>query len=97
MDPVYAGMICGENARPGDMPCNPAKRKVLNNMRMSTREVDTGLKVPRKMTLEQALEWIAPDELVEVTPKFIRVRKAILSADARKKLRRQTAAMEEGE
>jgi GTP-binding protein len=93
MDPVYAGMIVGENARPKDMPCNPAKRKVLNNMRMSTKEVDTGLKVPRRMTLEQALEWIAPDELVEVTPKSIRVRKALLSADARKKMMRQMAAM----
>ena len=92
MDPVYAGMIVGENARPKDMPCNPAKRKVLNNMRSSTKELETGLNVPRKMTLEQALEWIARDELVEVTPHSVRVRKMILSADERKKRHRQTTA-----
>ena len=69
MDPVYAGMIVGEHSRPGDMACNPTKSKKSGNYRAATKEIDVGLKVPRKMTLDQALEWIAADELVEVTPK----------------------------
>ncbi|HQH21881.1 MAG TPA: translational GTPase TypA, partial [Thermoleophilia bacterium] len=76
MDPVYEGMIVGENARADDMLCNPTKRKQLGNYRSSTKEIDAGLKVPRTLTLERALEWIADDELVEVTPKNVRVRKA---------------------
>ncbi|HQJ26546.1 MAG TPA: translational GTPase TypA, partial [Thermoleophilia bacterium] len=75
MDPVYEGMIVGENARADDMLCNPTKRKQLGNYRSSTKEIDAGLKVPRTLTLERALEWIADDELVEVTPKNVRVRK----------------------
>jgi GTP-binding protein len=93
MDPVYEGMIVGEHSRPGDLPCNPAKRKRLTNMRSSTKELDEGLKAPRRLTLEAAIEWIAPDELVEVTPRSIRVRKAILDADQRKKAERQAATI----
>jgi GTP-binding protein len=85
MDPVYEGMIVGENARGEDMLCNPTKRKQLGNYRSSTKEIDAGLKVPRPLTLEAALEWIADDELVEVTPRTVRVRKAILSTEQRKK------------
>ncbi|NLT91558.1 MAG: hypothetical protein GXY02_00345, partial [Actinobacteria bacterium] len=85
MDPVYEGMIVGENARADDMLCNPTKRKQLGNYRSSTKEIDAGLKVPRTLTLERALEWIADDELVEVTPKNVRVRKAVLSTELRKK------------
>jgi GTP-binding protein len=85
MDRVYEGMIVGENSRGDDMLCNPTKRKQLGNYRSSTREIDAGLKVPRPLTLESALEWIADDELVEVTPKTVRVRKHILSAEERKK------------
>jgi GTP-binding protein len=84
MDRVYEGMIIGENARSGDMLCNPTKKKQMGNYRSSTKEIDTGLKVPRTLTLESALEWIAGDELVEVTPQSIRVRKAILRAEQRK-------------
>ncbi len=84
MDRVYEGMIVGENARSGDMLCNPTKKKQMGNYRSSTKEIDTGLKVPRTLTLESALEWIAGDELVEVTPQSIRVRKAILRAEQRK-------------
>ncbi|HQF53140.1 MAG TPA: translational GTPase TypA, partial [Thermoleophilia bacterium] len=83
MDPVYEGMIVGENARADDMLCNPTKRKQLGNYRSSTKEIDAGLKVPRTLTLERALEWIADDELVEVTPKNVRVRKAVLSTELR--------------
>jgi GTP-binding protein len=89
---VYAGQIVGENSRPDDMPCNPTKRKAITNHRSSTKEQYVALDVPRKLSLEQALEWIAEDELVEVTPKSIRVRKSILSAEQRKKLYRQQIA-----
>ncbi|HMK93268.1 MAG TPA: translational GTPase TypA [Thermoleophilia bacterium] len=85
MERVYEGMIVGENARAGDMLCNPTKRKQLGNYRSSTKDIDAGLKVPRTLTLEGALEWIADDELVEVTPHDVRVRKHILGAEARKK------------
>ena len=82
---VYEGMIVGESARPDDLPCNPTKRKALTNHRASGKDHTTGLDVPRVLTLDAALEWIAPDELVEVTPKSIRVRKAILRAEERKR------------
>lgn len=84
-DPVYTGMIVGEHSRSGDLACNPTKTKKLCNYRAETKEIDVGFKVPRKMTLDQALEWIAADELVEVTPKSVRVRKAILDREERKK------------
>lgn len=77
---VYEGQIVGENSRTTDMPCNPTKRKELTNHRAANKQIDTGiLSVARKMTLDQALEWIADDELVEVTPKAVRVRKMILN------------------
>jgi GTP-binding protein len=92
MDPVYAGMIIGEHSRSGDLACNPTKTKKLGNYRAETKEVDVGLKTSRVMTLDQALEWIAPDELVEITPKSVRVRKAILDAEERKRVNRSAAA-----
>lgn len=92
MDPVYAGMIVGEYSRPEDMPCNPTKKKHLSNCRSATKELFEGLKVPRAHTLESAIEWIAADELVEITPKSVRLRKAILDAEQRKKLFRKTVA-----
>ncbi len=88
MDQVYAGMIVGEHSRSGDLACNPTKTKKLGNYRAETKEIDVGLKVPRRMTLDQALEWIADDELVEVTPKSVRVRKAVLDAEERKRANR---------
>jgi GTP-binding protein len=88
MDPVYAGMIVGEHSRSGDLACNPTKTKKLGNYRAETKEIDVGLKVHREMTLDQALEWIADDELVEVTPKSVLVRKAILDVEERKKANR---------
>lgn len=91
MDPIYEGMIVGENARADDMLCNPTKRKQLGNYRSSTKDIDAGLKVPRRLTLESALEWIADDELVEVTPKTVRVRKHILSGEQRKKAEKRAA------
>ncbi len=94
-EPVYAGMIVGENSRPGDLPCNPTKRKQVTNHRSSTKEVATGLAVPRRLTLDAAIEWIAGDELVEVTPKSVRVRKSILSAVERRRLERRMVALTE--
>ena len=91
MTPVYEGMIVGENSRSDDMLCNPTKRKQLGNYRSSTKEIDAGLKVPRSITLESALEWIADDELVEVTPRTVRVRKHILSTEQRKKFEKRGA------
>lgn len=90
---VYQGQIVGENSRPEDMPCNPTKAKKLTNHRASTREIDTGLKAVRRMSLDQALEWIADDELVEATPKSLRLRKAILDAEGRKKADRRHMAL----
>jgi GTP-binding protein len=85
MESVYEGMIVGENSRPGDMVCNPTKKKQMTNHRSSTQDQYTKLDVPRTMTLEKAIEWIAQDELVEVTPLSIRIRKAVLGENERKK------------
>ena len=85
LEPVYEGMIVGENSRPGDMPCNPTKKKQQTNHRASTKEATTKLDVPRRMTLEKALEWIAEDELVEATPQSVRLRKTIRDEGERKK------------
>jgi GTP-binding protein len=92
MDRVYEGMIVGENSRADDMLCNPTKRKQLGNYRSSTKDIDAGLKAARTLTLEQALEWIAADELVEVTPASVRVRKHVLSTEERKKQAKRAAA-----
>ncbi len=89
MQVVYAGQIVGESARPDDLTCNPTKRKALTNHRASNKDQSAVLDTPRKMTLDQALEWIAEDELVEVTPKSIRMRKAILDADKRRRLEKK--------
>lgn len=75
---VYEGMIVGENSRETDMDVNPCKRKHVTNMRSSTADEAVRLNPPRILSLEQALEWINDDELVEVTPKSIRLRKAVL-------------------
>lgn len=83
-DEVYEGMIVGENARPQDLPVNITKEKKLTNMRSSTADELTHLVPPRRLSLEQALEYIADDEMLEVTPNSVRLRKRILSASARK-------------
>ena len=86
-EPVYEGMIIGEHARPGDLIVNPCKKKHLTNIRSSTAEDALVLVPPRRLSLEQAIEFIADDELVEVTPKSIRLRKRVLNADERKRRR----------
>jgi GTP-binding protein len=88
---IYVGQVVGENSRPDDLPCNPTRRKQLTNHRSSTKDIAVTLDVPRKLSLEQAMEWIGADELVEVTPKSIRMRKAILDSEARKQAQRSLA------
>jgi GTP-binding protein len=83
--PVYEGMIAGENARPGDMEVNLTKGKKLTNMRASGADDAILLIPPRRMTLEMALEFISDDELVEITPQAVRLRKRHLKAHERKK------------
>jgi GTP-binding protein len=92
VDRIYTGMVVGEHTRPGDLTCNPTKKKQLTNHRASVREVDVGLHVPRKMSLDAALAWIADDELVEATPTSIRLRKAILTSIDRRRAERRTLA-----
>jgi GTP-binding protein len=87
-DPVYEGMIIAENARGEDMVVNPSKEKKLTNMRASGSDKNILLKPPRELTLEIALEYIEDDELVEVTPSSIRLRKKILSDESRKRSER---------
>ena len=87
-DPVYEGMIVGENSRPGDMDVNPTKEKKLTNMRSKASDENIQLEPPRELTLEGALEYIEDDELIEITPKAIRLRKQMLSASDRKKMSR---------
>jgi GTP-binding protein len=90
-DEVYEGMIVGENARDNDLAVNPTKEKKLTNMRASGSDENILLKPPRKMSLEAALEYIEDDELVEVTPTCIRMRKMLLTENDR---RRQTRKQE---
>ncbi|MDQ3943666.1 MAG: translational GTPase TypA [Actinomycetota bacterium] len=86
---VYEGMIVGENARSEDMDVNPAKERKLTNMRSSTAEELVRLSPARVLSLEQALEFIAEDECVEVTPKIVRLRKAVLPATQRARLQKR--------
>ena len=86
---VYEGMIIGESARPGDMDVNPTKEKKLTNMRTTSTDENIQLEPPRELTLEGALEYIEEDELIEVTPQSIRLRKRFLNANDRRKLSRE--------
>ena len=88
-DAVYEGMVVGESARPGDMDVNPTREKKLTNMRSKSADDHITLEPPRVLTLEGALEYIEDDELIEVTPKSIRLRKRKLLATDRKKVSRE--------
>lgn len=88
---VYQGMIVGENAREMDMDVNPCKKKHVTNMRASGSDDAIRLTPPRILSLEQALEYINEDELVEVTPQSIRLRKAILDRHVRGRERKKDA------
>jgi GTP-binding protein len=82
---VYEGMIIGENAHPSDLNVNACREKKLTNIRAAGRDENVILTPPREMSLERALEWIAPDELVEVTPRSVRMRKRVLATGERYK------------
>jgi GTP-binding protein len=88
-DEIYEGMIVGENSRSEDMPVNPTREKKLTNMRATGSDENILLKPPRIMTLEMALEYIEEDELVEVTPTHVRLRKILLTENDRKRAARQ--------
>jgi GTP-binding protein len=83
--PVYEGQIIGENRRAGDMVVNAVRAKKLTNIRAAGKDENTVVSTPRKITIESALEWIEDDELLEVTPAALRLRKRILSASFRKR------------
>jgi GTP-binding protein len=88
----YEGMIIGENSRQGDMPVNPTREKKLTNIRAAGSDKNIILKPPRKLSLETALEYIEEDELVEVTPTKLRLRKVLLTENDRKRASRKQAA-----
>ncbi len=91
-DKVYAGQIIGEHNRENDLPVNITRAKQLSNVRMANKEATITLKAPREMGLEQALEYIEEDEVVELTPSTVRLRKRILDEGQRKRAERQAKA-----
>jgi GTP-binding protein len=94
--PVFEGMIIGENSRLSDMDVNVSKEKKQTNMRASTADEAIRLIPPRKLGLEQAIEFINDDELVEITPSTIRLRKKILAANMRPKSKAQGEGLRAG-
>jgi len=93
-EPVYEGMLLGIHSRDNDLVVNPTKAKQLTNIRAAGTDENLILTKPIKMTLEQALEFIDDDELVEVTPKSIRLRKKLLTENERKRASRQPKSKE---
>ncbi|MEZ4587579.1 MAG: translational GTPase TypA [Gemmatimonadales bacterium] len=90
---VYEGMIVGENSRPDDMDVNVGKEKKLTNMRTTASDENVALEPPREITLEYALEYIEDDELIEVTPENIRLRKRVLPFVERRRAARAAAKL----
>ncbi|MCL4147571.1 UNVERIFIED_CONTAM: hypothetical protein GTU68_014585 [Idotea baltica] len=90
-DEVYEGMVVGEQNKMGDLPVNVCRAKKLTNIRTSSKDTAANIAPPRLMSLEESLEYIEDDELLEVTPKSLRLRKRILNADQRKKMTRAKA------
>ncbi len=93
---VYEGMVVGENSRPDEMDVNPTKEKHLTNVRSATGDELERLIPPRRMSLEQSLEYCAADECLEVTPKDVRIRKVQLKANDRAKTRNRNKANSQG-
>ena len=91
-DTVYAGMVVGEHCRPGDLEVNVCKKKQVTNIRSSNAEQTLRREVPREMNLEKALEYIADDELVEITPNSVRIRKRHLCTHVRARIRKEKKA-----
>ena len=83
--PVYEGQVVGENRRPGDMNVNVCRAKKLTNVRAAGKDEASVVSPPRRLTIESALEWIEDDELLEATPKVLRLRKRVLPANLRKR------------
>nr|WP_263313696.1 translational GTPase TypA [Mammaliicoccus sp. Marseille-Q6498] len=94
---VYEGMIVGENTRDNDLTVNITKVKAANNIRSATKEQTTTMKKPRILTLEEALEYLNDDELVEVTPESIRLRKKILDKSERERAQKRNKMAEQEE
>jgi GTP-binding protein len=93
---VYEGMVIGENAKPGDIPINVCRKKHLTNMRSSRGDMEIRLTPPRQMSIDEAIEFLADDELLEVTPRSFRIRKSILNTDERGKQQKKAKdALEE--
>ena len=86
---VYEGMVIGEHKRPGDLSVNICKKKHLTNMRAARGEMEIRLTPPRLMSLDESIEYMGDDELLEVTPQNIRIRKSILSAHERGRLNKK--------
>ena len=82
---VYEGQVVGEARRPGDLNVNVCRAKKLDNMRASGKDDSPIITPHRKLTIESALEWIEDDELLEVTPEHLRLRKRVLAANLRKR------------
>jgi len=93
--PVYMGMIIGEHSRGNDLEVNVLKGKQLTNIRAAGKDEAVKLTPPRKMSLEQAIAYIEEDELVEITPKSIRLRKRFLNNEDRKRAKKQASAAAE--
>jgi len=91
-DPVYEGMIVGEHCRPGDIIVNPCRAKKLTNIRAASADENVLLAPPRVFGVEEALEYIAEDELLEVTPKSLRLRKRLLTENQRRRQERAARA-----
>ena len=89
---VYVGLILGEHSRENDLDVNPIKEKKLTNMRSSTADIAESIVPPRKLSLEQSLEFCRDDECVEVTPEAVRIRKVVL--DQRERARAAASVRE---
>lgn len=92
---VYEGMVVGEYSRPGDLIINVCKKKHLTNMRQSNRDIEVRLTPPRQMSLDESIEYLAEDDLLEVTPVSIRIRKRLLNSEERGKLIKKVKELEE--
>ena len=84
-DVVYPGMIIGQNAKEGDLEVNPVRAKAATNIRTQIKDEKVYLAPPKKMNVEELIGYMAPDEVIEVTPSFVRLRKAELDPTERKK------------
>jgi GTP-binding protein len=85
---VYEGMVIGESSRPGELTVNPAKAKKLDNMRTTGADEKVSLSTPRRMTVEEVISYMDGDEVIEVTPKSVRLRKKVLDSGARSRLQK---------